>query len=165
MNDQVQAQPLVKKKSGLPWWAWLVIIVGGGFYVTAILSDVFDSFSTSTTEQTETQQVKTIVSVTAYDLAAAYKSNEVAADEKYKGKTLRITGTIDSIGKDIIDTPYVTLKGEPGDYSMEDVQCMFAEDDIATLSKLSKGTTITIIGTGGDYLTNAQLDNCHIAEK
>jgi hypothetical protein len=47
--------------------------------------------------------------VQASILVAAYQRNEIAADEAFKGKTLEIEGVIESIAKDIIGSPYVTL--------------------------------------------------------
>lgn len=42
-----------------------------------------------------------LVSVSAVGLAKAYGSNEVAADAKYKGKYLWVSGTVDSVTKSL----------------------------------------------------------------
>ena len=46
--------------------------------------------------------------LTAQELMSAYAVNEIAADQKYKGKMVRLSGKVDDIGKDIMGTPYVT---------------------------------------------------------
>jgi aspartyl/asparaginyl-tRNA synthetase len=94
--------------------------------------------------------------VSAGDLYSEYKANEVAADAQYKGKTVQVTGIVDSIGKDILDTAYVTLT-EGGEYEMWGVQCMFAEKYESELAQLSKGQTVTIQGKVEGYLINVLL--------
>src|SRR6266852_4648886 len=77
-----------------------------------------------------------VMTVSAQQLASAYKDNEVAADERYKGKVIAVTGIIDSIGKDTLDTPYVVLGG--GDrFSITSVQCMFGDEYKSQLAVLS----------------------------
>ena len=44
----------------------------------------------------------TIIRITALDLIAEYEANEIAADQKYEGTILDITGTIDDFGEDIL---------------------------------------------------------------
>ena len=81
--------------------------------------------------------------ITAPALYAAYAANEVAADEKYKDKSLIITGTVESIGKDGLDTMYVSLAG---DGFLSSVQCMFDTEHKGELSRLSKGQHVVIEG-------------------
>lgn len=88
--------------------------------------------------------------ITPAELYKAYNANEVAADQKYKGKKIRITGTIDEISKSVGNSIFVSLK-VPGEY-FATVSCMMqksAEDQAATLRK---GQKITIQGTGSGML-------------
>lgn len=104
------------------------------------------------------------ISISAVQLYKEYDSNGVAADKKYKDKLLAVTGAVDSIDKDILDTPYVTLRTQSfgsGLYSAE-VQCMFEENHDA-LANLSKGQTVTIVGKcNGNSLINVILENCQL---
>ena len=50
------------------------------------------------------------VTVTAGTLYDAYDSNEVAADQKYKGQLLAVSGTVQSIDKDVFNNIIVSLK-------------------------------------------------------
>ncbi len=97
--------------------------------------------------------------VTADDLAAAYDANEVAADMQYKGKVVRVTGVVESIGKDFLyDTPYVTLSG--GRWG---VQCSFDKSQVPHLAKLSKGQTVTIQGeVRGIVVFGVYLNQCNL---
>ena len=104
-----------------------------------------------------------LVVVTAEQLNAAYENNEVKADQGFKGKVFCVTGTVSSIGKDILDTPYVTLDvGDP--LSITHVQCMFAKKDEAKLAKLSPGDRVRIAGTGDGMLMNVLVRDCWFYE-
>ena len=94
------------------------------------------------------------------ELYAAYDANEVSADEKFKGKTIAITGRISDIKKDILDHPYVSFDT---DY-LKSVTCYFSDDASREIAHLRKGETITIIGKcRGLTLTNVVIKDCKIA--
>lgn len=158
------------KKKGLPWWAWLLIGVFGllqfGVFMSIFVGDPVESDSPSPGSIATTSQESVAMDVTAIELASAYSANEVAADEKYDRKKLRITGVVDSIGKDIMNTPYVALKGSEEEYSLDTVQCMFPEkSQSSVLASLSKGQHVTIEGTGGGSLVGAIVDDCVVISK
>lgn len=112
---------------------------------------------------TETQPEE-VIKVSAIRLSEEYDANKVAADVKYKSKTLEISGIVNSIGKDILDTPYVTLKGR--EYSLFGVQCMFGKADEPKLATLSKGQNITLRGkVSGELVGNIVARGCQIIEK
>ena len=102
----------------------------------------------------------TDVSVSAVQLAAEYKANEVAADGTYKGKIIEVTGAVDKIGKDILDQPYVSLSGGKGD--LFGVQCVFAKHDLSKLSKLKKGQRVTAKCKGAGKMVSVSLKHCSL---
>jgi hypothetical protein len=103
------------------------------------------------------------IKLTATVLYNAYTNNEVAADAKYKGNLVEVTGVINSIGKDILGNPYVSLN--VGEYSELGVQCIFPKADESTLTSLSSGQSITLEGTvTGETLTLVGLDGCSIVK-
>lgn len=98
--------------------------------------------------------------ITASDLAQEYKDNEVSADEKFKGKKVAVSGTIASIGKDVLDNPYISFTGE----FLQNVTCYFSDENNKIISQLSKGQKITIIGEcRGLTLTNVIIQDCKIS--
>lgn len=98
--------------------------------------------------------------ITPKELYAAYEANEVAADEKYKGKTIAITGSISDIKKDILDHPYVSFHT---DY-LKSVTCYFPDDSSKDIAELEKDQKITIIGKcRGLSLMNVVIKDCKIA--
>jgi len=85
------------------------------------------------------------VSVDARVLCQAYAVNEVAADARYRGRLLGVKGVVDSIGRDILDNPYVTLRGGgPSDSWL--VHCTFPEEKSKDLVHLRPGDPATIGG-------------------
>jgi tRNA_anti-like len=109
------------------------------------------------------QPVEKILEVKATTMSREYKENEVAADEKYRGKTLRISGSVESIGKDILDKPYVALYAY--EYAIIDkVQCYFTDADNAILSKLKKGQKVTLQGEVGRKMGNIYVDGCSVIQ-
>lgn len=128
-------------------------IAVAGFLFIAFGSD--DEKTTETSIAAETPAIE----VSARQLYADYEANGVAADEKYKGKVLRVTGKVNTIDRDIMDKIYVTLKG---DKYLGDIQCFFAEDHVKTASQLSKGQTITVKGKCDGKMMNVLLKGCVI---
>ena len=95
------------------------------------------------------------VTISASKLYKEYNENEIAADEKYKGKIIEVTGVIRDIGNDIMDNAYITLVGN--EY-FGDIQCYFNEKSV--VAKLSKGKRITVIGSCSGLMMNVQINNC-----
>lgn len=103
------------------------------------------------------------IDVKAVDLAAAYKDNEVAADGQYKDRNLVISGRVATIGKDILDSPYVTFATDPSNPYMENVQCLFGSGDQAALASLYKGEWVRIEGRcAGKSLINVLIRDCRL---
>ncbi len=97
--------------------------------------------------------------ITAYDITQQYISNEVRADENFKGKSFYVEGTVTDIKKDIMDDIYVILEGAE---MLRDVQCYF--DDKNTASQLEKGMKVTFYGKCDGLMMNVLMKNCKIAE-
>ena len=122
---------------------------------------VTSTFNTVTNQAPETNEVA--IKVTAPKIIADYKANEVSADASYKGKLIEVKGTVDTIAKDITDTPYITLSsGDP--YGFERVQCMFTKDQESELSSVSKGQSITLQGRVSGKLGNVLVRECSIVK-
>lgn len=96
------------------------------------------------------------VDVSASQLFADYKANEVAADSKYRGKVLRVSGKISTIGKDVMDDPYVEL-ATSNDF--EGVHAGF--DSEGALGSLKKGQKVTVRCRGnGSSIGSPMLEHC-----
>ncbi|MFA5127235.1 MAG: hypothetical protein WC465_04555 [Patescibacteria group bacterium] len=118
----------------------------------------------ATTNQQQGQQPEqSIIKVTAVKLSEEYDTNSVAADAKYKNEMVEVSGVIDNIGKDIIDTPYVTLYGPSS--SLFGIQCMFNKEDEVQLAALSKEQNIVLRGkVEGEIIGNVIVRGCSIVK-
>ena len=96
-------------------------------------------------------------SIQASKLVDDYRANEVRADQDYKGKWFEISGVVATIGKDILDTPYITL----GD-GFESVQALFSKQDEATLRSVNKGQSVRVTCQVDGKLMNVLARHCRL---
>lgn len=99
------------------------------------------------------------LTITAKDLTESYDTNEGQADEKFKGKTFFVEGTVSEIKKDILNDTYVILEGNQ---MFRDVQCYF--DDKKISPQLKKGKTVTFEGKCNGLMMNVHMKNCQLVE-
>lgn len=112
-------------------------------------------------ELQENMELIAEMNISAVQLSEEYDDNKVAADAKYENKVLEISGIVDDIGKDILDEPYVVLKGR--EISLFGVQCMFSRADESKLAGLSKGQSIVLKGrVSGEFIGNVLVRGCTI---
>ena len=115
--------------------------------------------STSTSETQANSKSDDFIDVDYNELFNEYKNNEISADQKYKGKKLKITGQISNIGQDILDTPY--LKIDTNGISGIRLECKKSDKD--KLANLSKGQNITVVGRCDGYsICDVYLKDCVI---
>lgn len=156
-----------KKKRGIGFY----ILVGFGVVVVlSVLSkdkgnntargSTSTSSSTASATAPEPPKPPPIAArVTAGELFDAYEKNEIAADDRYKGKLLEVSGKIDNIGKDILDTPYITLS-VGGKFQIMGVQAFFDDDSLPKLANLSKGQGVTLQCRCDGKFGNVMLKEC-----
>ena len=101
--------------------------------------------------------------VTAQKLLDEYDANEVAANMKYKGNLIAVTGYVQSINTDVFtDEPYVSLAPSQ-DWTLITVDCYFHISQQAQLARLKKGERITIVGVcHGELILSVELEECYI---
>lgn len=103
------------------------------------------------------------VTVTAGELIKEFEGNELAADQKYKGKTIQVSGVVDKIDTELFnEDKYLLNITDGGDFEFLSVTCHDMSTDV--LSTLSAGNPVTVIGDfddGGDL--GVDLKNCKLA--
>lgn len=98
------------------------------------------------------------IEVTARQLLEDYSANEVAGDNKYKGRTLLVTGRVDEIAKDVFGS--VVLYLQTGETFNRVMATMAARDD-SRFANLSKGQNVTLRCRGNGLLVGSPiLDKC-----
>lgn len=111
------------------------------------------------TEEDKTEEPEPEVIVVAKDLAQEYDDNEIKANKNYKDKFAEITGKVSSIGE-VLSSTYVVLSAEK-DFALTQVQCFFKDkSEIDKIAEISKGDTVTIIGTIDGKSLNVEVENC-----
>lgn len=98
------------------------------------------------------------IEVTAEAYASAYNTNEIAADNEYKGKKLHITGTLSRVSE-TAGTYYVYMDTD----LFESVSCRLEKSELDKAATLTPGQAIGLTGIGNGYDGfSVQVKNCVI---
>lgn len=160
-NTRMDTQSAAKKPLLKRWWVWAILALGVFMLIGSLGKPSQNGQAQNVQDIANPEPTYT---VTALALASEYKANEVAADAKYKGQLIEISGRVDTIGKDIVDTPYIAFETENPYEVINRIQCMFRDADTASLSTVSKGQSITLRGTVSGALGNIIIKDCRIVE-
>jgi hypothetical protein len=148
MSEQQPKKSILKNK-----WFWVGVVVvvlvigrlGGGN------KDVADG-TTSASVPAEKPKVEVVVSAATY--YEDYDGNEVAADAKYKGKRIEISGVVKDVQKDVLGNMICNL--EVG--TILSVACQL--NDAETAASISPRTKVTLIGIGAGKSIFPRLEDC-----
>ncbi len=100
------------------------------------------------------------IEVTTDDLAKAYDENEMAAQQRFGGRWLRVTGTVRSIALDISDEPIVNFESS----TLLPIQATFVDEAMASTGTLKKGQIATLFCSEvSEVLGTPMLGGCEIA--
>ena len=84
--------------------------------------------------------------VTTADFIAEFDKNQIAAEDKYKDKSIEFTAVIRNISEDIVGTPFLSLQPtEDKAYFGTTIKCDFK--DKAELTSFANGQSVTLQGT------------------
>lgn len=161
-----------KKQGGKAKWVIAVIVVllifsalaGGGENPASSSEEnapVAENSTTTEPNKTETEETAPveIMEISPADLLSSYEANEVKGDALYDGKTMRLSGTVGSIGKDVLEEVYITFAGE--EFAITSVQCYFSDEaQIEKVMELQEGDTITLVGVCDGKFGNVLIKDC-----
>jgi len=103
--------------------------------------------------------MKTAYTVDAKSLFAEFSADENAANAKYLGKAIEVSGTVSSIETDDRGTMNVSLATD----EMGSVNCQFEKKD--KMPELTAGKSINVKGVCSGYLLDVVLVDCVIENK
>jgi tRNA_anti-like len=134
-------------------------------YVIGKVADAGSSSSTSTSSASAAAEPEAPaappIEVNARTLFKEYDANEVSADDSYKGKRLRVTGTVTAIAKDLFDHIIVRMAGAN---AYQTVDATMLPNEKSNAARLSKGVVATVICTGGGKMVGSpMLEDCAFA--
>lgn len=141
---------------------WVAII----FVILIVIAVIFgkdetaQSNNNATTENNSqnvsNEAAEPPVDVTADQLLNAYKNNEVSANQQFKGKTLLVSATIDSIQAGFNDEPYISLKAG-GEIEFNQPQAHLADSELSKAATLSKGQKVKLLCVGNSEIAGSPM--------
>jgi len=120
--------------------------------------------TTPPTPPTPEEPEPQIIEVTAEQLYMAYKANQVTADAQFKGETLKVTGVVESMGKDATGTAYIVLSSSETNKTQM-VKCLFSKGYGGEMVGVTTGDTVTIQGIGFGYVQYPIISECKLIAK
>ena len=153
-----------------------VLIGFGAFILLAIIGSALggndkstttnsqDTVSVNKSNKTEpTKQTEQIIEVDAKVLSKAFDENEIKANQTYKNKAAKITGTVDDIGE-ILNQTYIVLQSHK-EFALCSTQCFFDDkDEIKKIADLKKGDEVTLQGTIDGKSMNVTVNDCRFVK-
>lgn len=102
--------------------------------------------NTTTTQSAEMPQAEVIppLEITSDEILKAYKTNEIAANKRFKGQTLLVTGKIESIEADFSDDPVIVFK-TADQYEFLKPRASLTKEEQDKAADLSKGQNIKLL--------------------
>lgn len=94
------------------------------------------------------------ISVSAVDLHNEYSANEVAADDRYKGKKLQVSGMIHSIDKDAFDNIIVRLATNN---QFQSAMATMEDNQKSAAAQLSKNQNVVVECKGGGLIIGSPV--------
>jgi hypothetical protein len=141
------------RKKVLPPWAWILILIVGSIIFARVVSSLSQHGSTGP------------IAVQATTLHREYRADPFAADKRYLGEVLMVTGTVELVEFEN-DHSCVCLVGcEPGGM-FNQVRCFFGRGE--DVSGLSRGQEIVIYGKCVSQTfvgANVFLEGCHLVSR
>ena len=153
-----------KQKSRIIFSSWkttITWIVTGLFVLMFIGLCSYQTKHPTPTTNNEINQTmnESLTEVSAFDLAREYEQNTVAADQKFKGKRFRVTGTVVDINTDFLGNPYLVLSGGVNQFS--NPQFEFDKKLVNSIANLRKGEQVVLVCEGkGDIAKTPMSDSC-----
>jgi hypothetical protein len=100
--------------------------------------------------------------VSAGEMLKEYGANAVAADAKYKGKLVRVTGKFGTAQKaPLLGYAVQVLPEEAGDVNLSGVECFVTDAAHADVGRFQPGQMVTLEGTcDGQVVGQVKMTKC-----
>lgn len=102
-----------------------------------------------------------VAKMSAANLVAEFNENENAANNKYLGKIIEVTGPVAEVNNEQ-DTVINILLGS--NEALHKVSCRLDSRHFGEAKKYSAGNTVTIKGTCDGFLMDVELSRCVISK-
>lgn len=148
MPKAAKVCPTCRKKQGgaLKWIIIIVILLILGLAFCGG-SDTQDTTKTNGTSGSTVEEIE-YMEITSTELIDAYNENQVKCKQDYDGKDIKVTGTVISVGTDVLGNVYVCL-GSDSEFTIVGVQCYAKDEETENkIAELKEGDVITVVGEG-----------------
>ena len=98
------------------------------------------------------------------ELLSGYEQNEVAADQRFKGRRIRTNGILQDVKKDILGAPYVVVATD-SNMHIPSVQCSLTAAAVQEAARLTPGAFVTVEGRVNGLLVNVHLTDCSFVSR
>jgi len=104
--------------------------------------------------------------VKAGDLIKDYQSNALAADNKYKGKRMTISGKVGSVQKSgLYGYVLQLMPEEDNDFSLTGLMCILGHEPPPEAAALKEGDAVKVTGTcDGKTVGQLKISRCVLAK-
>lgn len=174
-----KTEPTPEKKSNNV--VWIVAIIAGAiviccvsiFAIPAIMVILTPTSSTSSTddnvdtaeEPLDEETPETTATAETVDMQKfidEFDENSVAAETKWKGKLVKMTGYVGNIDEGLLGETYVILNPVADEYYFGTaIQCYFESKESVT--NLKKGQKVTLQGeVGSESIFNISINKCSV---
>ena len=133
----------------------VTVTAGGANQTVTVTTTVTNTGGQTTQTTTSTSAGSEVIYITADQLYDEYSDNEIAADLKYKGKTLQLTIKINNISNASFSDDIIISYG-----FLSSIMCYFDSSWASQIAQLSEGQNITIQGTCTGYYLSVTLKDC-----
>lgn len=141
------------------------VLAFGYLAISIMFFSMQSGSSSNSTAPTASPTVKPateqIMAVGIDQVLSDYKGNEVAADNRYKGRLIQVTGAVGDIKKDFTNNLYVTL-GTGELYEIPKIQAFFDDSMNQQLGNLRKGQKLTVVCRVKGLMMNVLAEDCVI---
>lgn len=121
-----------------------------------------DSETSATASAESTSSPDPDIEVSAAQIVKDFEDNELAADQKYSGKVIQVSGVVEKIDTDLFnEDDYILRIGTQDDWDFLTVDCRGISQE--KLANLDVGANVTVVGDfsdGGDL--GVQLESCRL---
>lgn len=94
---------------------------------------------------------RTAERVTVEQLVSSYRENELAAERRFGGRLVEVTGSVSAVAHDALGRPYVQI-GE--------IRCTLKKEGRAAAETLRRGEAVTIRGEASRGAIGLTLEEC-----
>lgn len=150
----------------LSWVGFSLVFPGGSAIVKAgkgavgaVIVAVFVGYIGDLVSGNSQKPAVDALKVNIDTLLADYGTNEVGADQKYKGHVIETTGVLQAIKKDIADAPFVLLSSG-GDLAVPSFQCALSSAGARQAASMSPGQRVVVQGKVAGLMLNVQAQDC-----